>query len=97
MLKKTGIVRPIDNLGRLVVPRELRKLMDIEDGNDCVEFFVNDDEGLVIKKYQPACIFCNSMDFLVELDSKLICKDCVEKLNILKENLPDTNILESIG
>ena len=94
MLKKTGIVRHIDNLGRLVVPRELRRLMYLEDGNDCVEFFVNDDEGLVIKKYQPACIFCNTMDFLVELDSKLVCKNCVEKLNFLKESLPDTTIIE---
>ena len=85
MLKKTGIVRPIDSLGRLVVPRELRRLMDIEDGNDCVEFFVDDDGGLVVKKYLPACLFCNSMDELVTLENKLVCKSCIEKLNFLKD------------
>ena len=90
MLKKTGIVRPIDSLGRLVVPRELRRLMDIEDGNDCVEFFVDDDGGLVVKKYLPACLFCNSMDELVTLENKLVCTSCIEKLNFLK----DTAIVE---
>lgn len=85
MLKQTGIVRQIDSLGRLVIPRELRRLMDIEDGNDCVEFFVDDEGGLVVKKYHPACIFCNSMDELVQLDNKLVCKACVEKLNFLKD------------
>ena len=56
-MKSTGIVRRIDNLGRVVLPIELRRLFDIEK-EDPVEIFV-DDNYIMLKKYQPACIFCN--------------------------------------
>lgn len=55
-MKSTGIVRKIDELGRIVVPRELRTTLDVGPG-DPVEIFV-DGEQIILKKYQPSCIFC---------------------------------------
>lgn len=87
MLRQTGIVRPIDNLGRLVIPREIRKTLDIEDGNDCVEILIDDEVGLVIRKYQPCCVFCNSMTDIVDYDGKLVCSECIDRLNVLKAKI----------
>lgn len=55
-MKATGIVRKVDELGRIVLPIELRRTLDIEI-KDPIEIFV-DDEYILLKKYEPACIFC---------------------------------------
>lgn len=89
MLKSTGILRHVDNLGRVVIPRELRRLINVEDGNDYMEIFVDDDNAIVLKKYQPSCIFCNSMDNVVVYKEKQVCKECINKLVNLKEITPD--------
>ena len=57
-MKSTGIVRKIDELGRLVLPIELRRTLEISDG-DSLEIFV-EDNTIILKKYQPACIFCGN-------------------------------------
>lgn len=77
-MKSTGIVRPVDSLGRVVLPIELRRIMGIE-CKDSIEIFV-DDQYIVLKKYQPSCIFCNSMDDIINYKGKLVCKECVEKM-----------------
>ena len=59
-MKSTGIVRPVDSLGRIVLPIELRRILNIN-CKDPVEIFVDEDK-IVLKKYQPSCIFCDSMD-----------------------------------
>ena len=56
-MKSTGVVRKLDNLGRIVIPIELRKTMDIAI-KDTLEIFTEGDE-IILKKYQPGCIFCN--------------------------------------
>lgn len=77
-MKSTGIVRRIDNLGRIVVPVELRRIMDIEI-NDPVEIFV-DNEYVMLEKYQPKCIFCNNCDGIKTFKKKTICDKCIEEL-----------------
>ena len=77
-MKSTGIVRKVDDLGRIVLPIELRRMLDIAE-RDEVEIFVENDR-IVLSKYEPACIFCGSSRALVELRGKNVCKDCVEKL-----------------
>ena len=77
-MKSTGIVRKIDELGRLVLPIEIRKQMDIKE-RDSVEIFV-DDGKIILKKYEPSCIFCNSVGDMVYYNGKLICRECLEKL-----------------
>ena len=82
-MKSTGIVRKIDDLGRMVIPIELRKTMEI-DKKDPMEIYV-DEEKIVLKKYEPACIFCGSADETVEFKDKTICKDCLDNMKDLDE------------
>lgn len=77
-MKSTGIVRKIDNLGRVVLPIELRRVFDI-DREDPVEIFV-DDNYIMLKKYQPACIFCGDAKDVVDYKGKKICVNCLEEM-----------------
>ena len=81
-MKSTGIVRPVDELGRIVLPKELRMSMDINKKGDSVEIFIDDDK-IVLKKYHPACIFCGNADNVVYLKGKLICRQCIDELNTI--------------
>lgn len=73
-MKSTGIVRKIDNLGRVVIPKELRRTFDIAEW-DPIEIFV-DGGNIVLRKYQPGCMFCGSMDNVGRYKDKPICLDC---------------------
>lgn len=77
-MKSTGIVRKIDNLGRVVLPIELRRVFGI-DREDPVEIFV-DDNYILLKKYQPSCIFCDNVDNVIVHKGKNICKSCLKEL-----------------
>ena len=61
-MKSTGVVRKVDELGRIVLPIEIRKTLDIQQ-KDAVEIFIDEDK-IVLQKYQPACIFCNNIDII---------------------------------
>ncbi len=78
-MRAIGCVRQIDKLGRLVLPSDIRKMLNIRDGSDSVEFFV-DDNCVIIKKYRPACIFCNSPFNLVNYKDQSICESCVDEI-----------------
>ncbi len=77
-MKSTGVVRKLDNLGRIVIPIELRRTMDIG-LKDTLEISVEDDK-IILKKYHPACIFCNDARDVVEYKGKLVCRNCLEEL-----------------
>lgn len=77
-MKSTGIVRNIDELGRVVVPKELRKKLGIAN-TDPVEIYVEDDK-IILKKYIPVCHFCGSTDNLTEYKEKNICSSCIQDL-----------------
>ena len=77
-MKSTGIVRKVDELGRVVLPIELRRTFDIAE-KDALEIYV-DGNNIVLKKYEPNCIFCGNGKDLVEYNDKLVCKKCIEKL-----------------
>ena len=81
-MKSTGIVRKIDELGRLVLPIELRRTLEISDG-DSLEIFV-EDNTIILKKYQPACVFCGNADGVVSFKGKNICSSCMKELSIQK-------------
>jgi len=74
-MKSTGIVRKVDELGRIVLPIELRKTMAIQE-KDALEIFT-DDEKIVLKKYEPADIFTGEMDDLIEYMGKKVSKASV--------------------
>ena len=77
-MKSTGIVRKIDELGRIVVPKEIRKVNDINEG-DAMEIFV-DGESVILRKYQPACVFCNEARETISYKGKKICNKCLEDI-----------------
>ena len=77
-MKSTGIVRKVDELGRIVLPIELRRTMGI-DQKDALEIYV-DDTTIMLKKYEPACIFCGSADGVVEYMGKAVCEHCRKEL-----------------
>lgn len=77
-MKSTGIVRKIDELGRIVVPIELRRNLDVKEG-DPVEIFV-DGEQIILKKYQPSCIFCGEGKEVSNYKGKNICSCCMNEL-----------------
>ena len=80
-MKSTGIVRKVDNLGRIVLPVELRRTLDIDIHSD-VEIYVEGDQ-VILKKYVPNCIFCGSKDSVSVFEDKYICKACRDKLSKL--------------
>ena len=77
-MKATGIVRKVDELGRIVLPIELRRTLGI-DIRDPLEIFV-DGDNIMLRKYHPACILCGESDELVEYKGKKICRSCIKKL-----------------
>lgn len=77
-MKATGIVRKVDELGRIVIPIELRRTLGIE-LRDPLEIYV-DAESIMLKKYAPACVICGESDGLIEFKGKKICKKCIETL-----------------
>ena len=81
-MKSTGIVRNIDELGRVVVPKELRKKLGIAN-TDPVEIYVEDDK-IILKKYIPVCHFCGGANNLRMFMEKNICDDCIAKINEAK-------------
>jgi transcriptional pleiotropic regulator of transition state genes len=78
IMKSTGIVRKVDELGRVVIPIELRRNLDIE-VKDALEIFV-DGEHIILKKYAPACIFCGQAKDVTTFKGKNICPSCMEDL-----------------
>ena len=77
-MKSTGIVRKVDELGRIVLPIEMRRTLDIAE-RDSLEIYVEGD-SIILKKYQPACIFCGSSKDLVSFEGKNVCPDCIARL-----------------
>lgn len=77
-MKSSGIVRKVDELGRIVIPIEIRQNMDIK-VKDPLEIFL-DDGMIILRKYQPACIFCGNADNIVYFNDKRICADCLSKI-----------------
>lgn len=77
-MKSTGIVRKVDELGRVVLPIELRRTLDINE-KDALEIYV-DGATIILKKYEPACIFCDNAKDIVVYKGKNICKECLANI-----------------
>ena len=77
-MKSTGMVRKIDELGRIVIPIEIRNTLGIE-SRDSLEIFVEGDK-IVLAKYQPACLFCGNSQNVLYFQGKMICRSCLDQL-----------------
>ena len=80
-MKETGIVRKVDELGRVVIPIEIRNKFGINE-KDPIEIYV-EGKAIVLKKQEKTCIFCNSQKKLIEFNENLVCKNCLDKLKSL--------------
>ena len=78
-LKSTGIVRKVDELGRIVLPIELRHTLDIEP-RDSLEIYV-DGNTILLRKYHPTCIFCEDSNDVVSFRGKNVCRKCIQAMN----------------
>lgn len=83
-MKSTGIVRRVDELGRIVLPIELRRTLDIME-KDELEIFV-DGQDVVLRKYEPACVFCSSAKSVIVFHGKNVCRDCILRLQAQMED-----------
>jgi len=79
IMKSTGIVRKVDELGRVVLPIELRRTLNIAE-KDALEIYV-DGATIILKKYEPACIFCDNAKDIKVFKGKNICSDCLAALS----------------
>ena len=81
-MRSEGIVRNIDSVGRIVLPRDLRERLGLTAENSALEIFTDGDK-IIFKKYVPTCIFCNNADDIIVYKGNNICKECVEKMTQL--------------
>jgi AbrB family transcriptional regulator, transcriptional pleiotropic regulator of transition state genes len=80
-MKSTGIVRKVDELGRVVIPIELRRTLNINE-KDALEIYVDNDR-IILRKYEPtcACVFCGNADNVTQFRGKNICHDCMKEMH----------------
>ena len=77
-MKSTGMFRRVDDLGRIVLPKELRTRLEIEEG-DPLEIFLEENK-IILQKYQPSCTFCGSEDNIVYFQGKRVCAACLAQI-----------------
>ena len=82
-MKSTGIVRDVDNLGRIVIPKELRRTLGINE-KDSGEIYTENDT-IILRKYEQSCLFCGSTESVSEFKGKMICDNCRHELTALKK------------
>lgn len=91
-MKATGIVRKIDELGRVVLPKEIRRTFDIKE-KDPIEIYV-EGNNIFLKKYIPGCMFCGSLDDYIYYQDNYICRPCIEDIS---ENLKEQELRRQAG
>ena len=83
---KSGITRSIDKMGRVVLPKEIRAQLNIRNEVDSVEIYVEGD-SIILRKHQPACIFCDSIDESINYKGYNVCRHCIQKLYESKDEV----------
>ena len=78
-MRAIGVVRKVASLGRIVIPKEVRRTLDIAE-KDALEIYV-DGEQIILKKYEPPCIFCGDARDVVNYKGKKICTNCIETIS----------------
>lgn len=78
-MRAVGIVRKVDELGRVVIPKELRRVLGMPEGTP-LEIFTSQNGEVVLRKYEPGCEFCGSMENIKVFAGKHICQSCIDKL-----------------
>ena len=79
-MKSTGVVRKVDELGRIVLPVELRRILNVNE-KDSLEIYVDGDR-VILRKYAPGCLFCGQAESTVHYSGKNVCKRCIDVLRV---------------
>ena len=74
-MKRTGIIRKVDELGRIVIPIEMRRTLGV-DNRDPIELFI-EAGAIILRKYAPGCVFCGNPKGIIEYAGKRVCRDCI--------------------
>jgi transcriptional pleiotropic regulator of transition state genes len=78
-MKSTGVTRPVDELGRFVIPIEIRRTMEIEEGQPMSIFI--DGDRIILKQYKPGCVFCDAIEYdMIRLNGKCVCQKCIKAM-----------------
>ncbi len=86
-MKSTGMIRAVDKMGRVVIPKEIRRQLKVENDVDSFEIYMEGD-SVILRKYQPTCIFCDSLAAeSVDMNGYAVCVNCIEKLSLKKNEL----------
>lgn len=85
-MKSTGMVRPIDKMGRVVIPKEMRAMLNLKDNVDSMEIYM-DGDMIIMKKYNPTCVFCNEISKGVKYAGYNVCSNCIEHLKDLIQSV----------
>lgn len=83
-MRTTGVIRPVDPMGRVVIPKEIRRQLKIENGKDSFEIYMDGDK-VILKKFAPACVFCGNILDTVNLEGHNVCVNCIDKLYSMKD------------
>ncbi|MBU7006331.1 AbrB/MazE/SpoVT family DNA-binding domain-containing protein [Phosphitispora fastidiosa] len=94
-MKATGVVRKVDELGRVVIPIELRRTLEIDE-KDSLEFFV-DGEKIILRKYEPACVFCSKTEDIIVFRGKRVCKICARIQGQMADELESEESNDEMG
>ena len=78
-----SITRKVDEFGRVVIPKEIRRSFDLKEKIDSVEIFVDDDAQIILKKYEPGCVFCGYVGRTHPFKQRYICEDCLKEIKEL--------------
>ena len=83
-MRLTGMVRPVDKMGRVVIPKEIRRQLNVENERDIFEIFMEGDT-VILRKFNPNCVFCNALSNTLDFNGQTVCKSCIEKLYSIKD------------
>lgn len=77
-MNSSGFVRPVDNLGRIVIPKELRRTMDIQEGQQMET--ISTQNEITLRKYRPGCVFCGSTKDVRKVMGVTVCRKCAMEM-----------------
>ncbi len=84
-MKSTGMIRQVDKMGRVVIPKEIRSQLKVENDVDSFEISMEGDK-VILQKYRPTCVFCDTFSETLYFEGYTVCKSCIEKLYEIKDS-----------
>lgn len=87
-MKSTGIIRPVDKMGRIVIPKEIRAQLNVTSAEDSFEIYMEED-AIILKKHETSCIFCGNGEDCMDYNGRPVCTACIDRLFDMKQNIKE--------